>query len=68
MSGQSEYFRTGSYYFMFSHNIMFTFMISFQYIKSLLMKSYGRYWDLIKQYEIPLSRMVNDTLELDHMQ
>ena len=31
--------------------------------KSLLWKFYGRYGDLIKQYEVPLSRMRNDILE-----
>ena len=29
-------------------------------LKSSLRKFYGRYGDLIKQYEVPLSRMLND--------
>ena len=31
-------------------------------LKSSLKKFYGRYGDLIKQYEVPLSRMLNDIL------
>ena len=31
-------------------------------LKSSLMKFYGRYGDLIKQYEVSLSRMLNDIL------
>ena len=37
-------------------------------LKSSLRKSYGRYWDLTKQYEVPLSRMLHDILEDDHIQ
>ena len=32
------------------------------------MKFYGRYGDLIKQYEVPLSRMLHDILDDDHLQ
>ena len=32
------------------------------------LKFYCRYGDLIKQYEIPLSRMLNDIMELNHIQ
>ena len=31
-------------------------------LKSLLKKFYGRYGELIKQYEVPFSRMLNDIL------
>ena len=31
-------------------------------LKSSLKKVYGRYGDLIKQYDVPLSRMLNDIL------
>ena len=37
-------------------------------LKSFRRKFYGRYGDLIKQYEIPLSRMLHDILEDDHLQ
>ena len=37
-------------------------------LKSSLMKFYGRYGDLTKQYEVPLSRMLHDILEDDHLQ
>ena len=37
-------------------------------LKSLLRKFYGRYVDLIKQYVIPLSRMLHDILKLDQIQ
>ena len=33
-----------------------------EHLKSSLKKCYGRYGDLIKQYEVPLSRMLNDIL------
>ena len=33
-----------------------------------LRKFYGRYEDHIKQYEVPLSRMLHDILEDDHLQ
>ena len=36
-------------------------------LKSSLRKFYGRYGDPIKQYEVPLSRMVHDILDDDHM-
>ena len=32
-------------------------------LRSSLRKFYGRYGDLIKQYEVPLSRMLHDTLK-----
>ena len=35
---------------------------------SSLRKFYGRYGDLIKQYEAPLSRMLHDILDDDHLQ
>ena len=35
---------------------------------SSLRKLYGRYWDLSKQYEVPLSRILHDILDDDHMQ
>ena len=34
-------------------------------LKSSFRKFYGRYGDLIQQYEVSLSRMLNDTLSLD---
>ena len=34
-------------------------------LKSSFRKLYGRYGDLIQQYEVPLSRMLNDILILD---
>ena len=37
-------------------------------LKSSLRKFYGRYGDLNKQYEVPLSRMLHDILENDHIQ
>ena len=37
-------------------------------LKSSLRKFYGRYGDLIKQYEISLSQMLNDILWPDHIQ
>ena len=37
-------------------------------LKSSLRKFYGRYGDLIKQYEVPLSRMLHDILDDDHLQ
>ena len=39
-----------------------------QRLGSSLRKFYGRYGDLIKQYEIPLSRMLHDILDDDHLQ
>ena len=35
---------------------------------SSLRKLYGRYSDLVKQYEVPLSRMLSDILDDDHLQ
>ena len=37
-------------------------------LKSSLRKFYGRYGDLIKQYEVSLSQMLNDILWPKHMQ
>ena len=37
-------------------------------LKSSLGKFYGRYGDLTKQYEVPLSRMLHDILDDDHIQ
>ena len=37
-------------------------------LKSSLSKFYGRYGDLTKQYEVPLSRMLHDILDDDHIQ
>ena len=37
-------------------------------LKSSLMKFYGQYGDLIKQYEVSLSQMLNDILWPDHIQ
>ena len=37
-------------------------------LKSSLRKLYGRYGDLIKQYEVPLSRMLHYILNDDHIQ
>ena len=37
-------------------------------LKSSLRKFYGRYGDLTKQYEVPLSGMLHDILEDDHIQ
>ena len=37
-------------------------------LKSSLRKFYGRYGDLTRQYEVPLSRMLHDILDDDHIQ
>ena len=37
-------------------------------LRSSLRKFCGRYGDLIKQYEVPLSRMLQDILDDDHLQ
>ena len=37
-------------------------------LKSSLRKFYGRYGDLTKQYEVPLSRILLDILDDDHIQ
>ena len=37
-------------------------------LKSSVSKFYGWYGDLTKQYEIPLSRMLHDSLDDDHIQ
>ena len=37
-------------------------------LKSSLRKFYGRYGDLTKQYEVPLSRKIHDILDDDHKQ
>ena len=37
-------------------------------LKSSLRKFYGRYGDLMKQYDVPLSRMLHDILEDDHIE
>ena len=37
-------------------------------LKSSLRKFYGRYGDPTKQYEVPLSRMLHDILDDDHIQ
>ena len=37
-------------------------------LKSSLGRFYGRYGDLTKQYEVPLSRMLRDILDDDHIQ
>ena len=37
-------------------------------LKSSLMKFYGRYGDLIKNYEVSLSQMLHDILGHDHIQ
>ena len=37
-------------------------------LKSSLRMFYGRYGDLTKQYEVPLSRMLHDILDDDHIQ
>ena len=37
-------------------------------LRSSLIKFYGMYGDLIKQYEVPLSRMLHDILDDDHLQ
>ena len=36
--------------------------------KSFLRKFYGRYGDLIKHYEVPLSQMLHDILGHGHLQ
>ena len=36
-------------------------------LKSSFRKFYGRYWNLIQQYEVFLSRMLNGILTLDHL-
>ena len=37
-------------------------------LKSSLRKFYGRYGDLTKQYAVPLSQMLHDILDDDHIQ
>ena len=37
-------------------------------LQSSLRKFYGRYGNLIKQYEVPISRMLHDILYYDHKQ
>ena len=37
-------------------------------LRSSLRTFYGRYGDLIKQYEVPLSRMLHDILDDDNLQ
>ena len=37
-------------------------------LRSSRRKFYGRYGDLIKPYEVPLSRMLHDILDDDHLQ
>ena len=37
-------------------------------LKSSLMKFFGRYGDLTKQYEVPLSQILHAILEDDHIQ
>ena len=37
-------------------------------LRSSLRNFYGQYGDLIKQYEVPLSRMLHDILDDDHLQ
>ena len=37
-------------------------------LKSSLSKFYGRYGDVTKQYEVPLSRMLQDIPDDDHVQ
>ena len=37
-------------------------------LRSSVRQFYGRYGDLIKQYEVPLSRMLHDILDDDHIQ
>ena len=37
-------------------------------LKSSLRKFYGHYGDLTKQYDVPLSRMLHDILDDDHIQ
>ena len=37
-------------------------------LRSSIRKFYGRYVDLFKQYEVPLSRMLHDILDDDHLQ
>ena len=37
-------------------------------LKSSLRKFFSRYGDLTKQYEVPLSRMLHDILDDDHIQ
>ena len=39
-----------------------------EHLKSSLRKFYGLYRDLIKQYEVPLPRMLHDILGDDHIQ
>ena len=38
-----------------------------EHLKSSMRKLNGRYGDLIKQYEVPLSRMLNDILKPNHI-
>ena len=37
-------------------------------LRSSLRKFFGWYGDLTKQYEVPLSRMLHDILDDDHLQ
>ena len=45
--------------------ILLTFWYLMERLKSSFRKFYGRYGDLIQQYEVSLSRMLNDILILD---
>ena len=44
-----------------------TYCANARYAESIR-KFYGRYGDLTKQYEVPLSRMLHDILDDDHIQ
>ena len=48
--------------------ISFSGRICKGYLRSSLRKFYGRYGDLIKRYQVPLSRMFHDILDDDHIQ
>ena len=39
-----------------------------EHLKSSFKKFYGRYGELIQQYEVSISRMFNDILTLDQLQ
>ena len=67
------YARASSSYECFIHSVRLSNnLLGQRYVKerlgSSLRKFYGRYGDLIKQNEVPLSRMLHDILDGDHLQ
>ena len=62
----------GNSHFTVWRTSLFNFWNYFFYVKeslkSSLRKFYGRYGDLIKQYKVSLTQMLNDILWTDHIQ